>query len=57
MQQAMAQTARLFLECVIKIGAQAHLQRFYGHFGFEAVGNLYNEDCISHIHMIPPPLR
>jgi ElaA protein len=57
MQQAMAQAARLFPECAIKIGAQAHLQRFYGRFGFQAVGDLYDEDGISHIQMIAPPLR
>ena len=51
------QTARLFPECAIKIVAQAHLQRFYGRFGFEAVGDLYDEDCISHIHMISLPVK
>ncbi|MFJ2987679.1 GNAT family N-acetyltransferase [Collimonas sp. NPDC087041] len=56
MQQAMAQTAALFPGNAIKIGAQAHLQRFYGSFGFEPVGELYDEDGISHIHMIAPPL-
>ncbi|PFH11056.1 ElaA protein [Collimonas sp. PA-H2] len=55
MQQAMAQTAKLFPGQDVKIGAQAHLQRFYGRFGFAAVGELYDEDGIAHIHMIAPP--
>jgi ElaA protein len=54
MQQAMTQTARLFPGHQVKIGAQAHLQRFYARFGFEPVGELYDEDGISHIHMIAP---
>jgi len=53
--QAMAQAAQLFPGYRIKIGAQAHLQRFYGRFGFEPVGELYDEDGISHIHMIAAP--
>ena len=57
MRQAMAQTARLFPGHEVKIGAQAHLQRFYGSFGFQAVGELYDEDGISHIHMIAPAAR
>ncbi|MFC5474558.1 GNAT family N-acetyltransferase [Paraherbaspirillum soli] len=54
MQQAMAQAASLFPGSAIKIGAQAHLQRFYGRFGFEAVGEIYDEDGIAHIHMVAP---
>jgi len=57
MRQAMAQTARLFPGHEVKIGAQAHLQRFYGSFGFQPVGELYDEDGISHIHMIAPAAR
>ncbi|AIY40411.1 ElaA protein [Collimonas arenae] len=56
MQQAMLHTIRLFPGHQIKIGAQAHLQRFYARFGFEPVGELYDEDGIAHIHMIAPPL-
>ncbi len=53
-RQALAQTAKLFPGHDIKIGAQAHLQRFYGSFGFKPVGELYDEDGILHIHMIAP---
>ena len=34
-----------------RISAQAHLQRFYGSFGFTSVGEPYGEDSIPHIQM------
>lgn len=36
----------------IRIGAQAHLQHFYQQHGFEAVGDLYDEDGIAHTEMV-----
>lgn len=36
----------------IRISAQAHLQAFYGGFGFRAVGEPYAEDNIPHIEML-----
>jgi ElaA protein len=36
----------------IKIGAQAHLEKFYGGFGFVTVSAPYDEDGIMHIDMI-----
>ena len=36
----------------IQIGAQAHLQRFYGLLGFKKLGDVYDEDGIPHIDMI-----
>lgn len=33
------------------LGAQAHLQSFYGHFGFMPVTDVYDEDGIPHIGM------
>jgi ElaA protein len=38
----------------IRIGAQAHLQAFYGGFGFVAEGAPYDEDGIPHIEMRLP---
>lgn len=40
-----------------RISAQTHLQRFYGAFGFQPVGEPYLEDDIPHIEMLrlPPP--
>ncbi|MBT9487715.1 MAG: GNAT family N-acetyltransferase [Rubrivivax sp.] len=39
----------------IRISAQAHLQAFYGGFGFDAVGEPYAEDNIPHIEMLRCP--
>lgn len=36
----------------IRIGAQAHLQKFYGSLGFEPVGEIYDEDGIAHVDMV-----
>lgn len=36
----------------IRISAQAHLARFYGAFGFVAVGGEYIEDGIPHVQML-----
>jgi ElaA protein len=36
----------------IRIGAQAHLEKFYGSFGFKAVGAPYDEDGIAHLEML-----
>lgn len=38
----------------IRIGAQAHLEQFYGGFGFVTVSDPYDEDGIMHIDMLRP---
>jgi len=38
-----------------RIGAQAHLQKFYGSFGFVPSSEPYDEDGIMHIEMMRPP--
>ena len=38
----------------IRIGAQAHLQNFYGQHGFAPDGPMYLEDGIDHIEMVRP---
>jgi ElaA protein len=40
----------------IRIGAQAHLHKFYGSLGFLPVGEIYDEDGIPHIEMLKPPV-
>lgn len=40
----------------IRIGAQAHLQHFYGSLGFIPVGDVYDEDGIPHIEMYKHPV-
>lgn len=36
----------------VRISAQAHLERFYGWFGFVAVSERYLEDDIPHVEML-----
>jgi ElaA protein len=36
----------------VRIGAQAHLERFYGELGFVRASDLYDEDGIPHIEML-----
>lgn len=43
---------RLWPGLNVRISAQSHLQRFYGAFGFEPVGDEYLEDEIPHIEML-----
>ena len=38
----------------VRIGAQAHLQKFYSEFGFVADSALYLEDGIPHVEMLRP---
>lgn len=39
----------------IRISAQAHLERLYGSYGFERVGETYLEDNIPHLEMLKAP--
>lgn len=52
MQEAMQQMQLLFPNQVIKISAQAYLQKFYESFGFTRVSDEYMEDNIPHIAMV-----
>jgi ElaA protein len=38
----------------IRIGAQAHLSKWYGELGFEKASDVYWEDGIAHIEMVRP---
>jgi ElaA protein len=38
----------------IRIGAQAHLEAFYGALGFRRAGEPYVEDDIPHVEMVRP---
>ena len=55
MQQGIARTVAQWPGLGIRISAQAHLQRFYGSFGFVAVSDEYLEDDIPHIEMLWTP--
>jgi ElaA protein len=52
MREAISECRRLFGDGPIKIGAQLYLKEFYGSFGFQAIGEVYLEDNIEHIHML-----
>ena len=51
MAQALASCQRHWPQKSIYLGAQAHLQAFYAHFGFTPVTEVYDEDGIPHIGM------
>jgi ElaA protein len=46
-----------FADHPIRIAAQAHLDRFYGHHGFTPVGDTYDIDDIPHVDLIRQPPR
>jgi ElaA protein len=48
------QIFKLYGEQPIQIGAQLYLKKFYESFGFQAIGEVYDEDGIPHVHMIRP---
>ena len=52
MREAMKHAEALWPGQAIRIGAQAHLERFYGEFGFVKVSEPYIEDGIPHIEML-----
>lgn len=54
MRESIVQAQGLWSEQPIRIGAQAHLQTFYRHHGFEPDGEQYIEDGIDHIEMLRP---
>jgi ElaA protein len=52
MAESIAKCQELFGDAPLKIGAQLYLKKFYESFGFNAIGDVYVEDGIDHIHMI-----
>ncbi|WP_228975520.1 GNAT family N-acetyltransferase [Paraburkholderia gardini] len=48
---ALEYIARQWPTTPIRLHAQAHLQPFYGAFGFEAISDVHEEDGIPHIWM------
>jgi ElaA protein len=52
MQRALEHIDECHPQHGVRISAQAHLQRFYGSFGFDAVSQQYLEDGIPHIEML-----
>lgn len=52
MASAIGRIRALFPGQAVRISAQAHLHKFYEHYGFRQVGDGYDEDGIPHIEMI-----
>lgn len=52
MNEGIARCEQVWPGRLIRISAQAHLQRFYGSLGFRPVGETYLEDHIPHIEML-----
>jgi ElaA protein len=51
MEQTLASCQQNWPQKALYLGAQAHLQPFYAHFGFAPVTDVYDEDGIPHIGM------
>ena len=52
MREAVERALALWPGEAIRIGAQAHLEKFYNGFGFEKASEPYIEDGIPHIEMV-----
>ncbi|QMI05909.1 GNAT family N-acetyltransferase [Citrobacter sp. RHB25-C09] len=57
MAQTLASCQQHWPEKALYLGAQAHLQDFYGRFGFVPVTDVYDEDGIAHIGMAREVIR
>lgn len=54
MQEALRLTRARHPGAAVRIGAQQHLERFYGSFGFGTISTPYLEDGIWHVDMRLP---
>lgn len=54
MAEGVQRTVQAWPGRAIRISAQAHLESFYGGFGFQRVGEPYLEDGIPHLEMLRP---
>jgi ElaA protein len=51
MEKTLASCEKQWPDRALYLGAQAHLQSFYAHFGFAPVTEVYDEDGIPHVGM------
>lgn len=51
-REGVARCSQVWPGRAIRISAQAHLQGFYRHHGFESVSNEFIEDQIPHVQML-----
>jgi ElaA protein len=54
MREALRRVARVWGPGPVRVGAQAHLERFYAGLGFVRQGAPYDEDGIPHLDMVRP---
>jgi ElaA protein len=52
MAEALRRARELAPKAVVKIAAQAHLERFYGSMGFATISEVYDHYGIPHVDMI-----
>ncbi|WP_322054102.1 GNAT family N-acetyltransferase [Paraburkholderia bannensis] len=51
LERAIGHIARQWPNVPMRLHAQAHLQKFYGAFGFKPVSDIHDEDGIAHVWM------
>jgi ElaA protein len=51
LEKTLASCEKQWPDRALYLGAQAHLQSFYAHFGFAPVTDVYDEDGIPHVGM------
>jgi ElaA protein len=56
LEQALKHIVAQWPDAAIKLHAQAHLQMFYGAFGFEPISEVHDEDGIPHVWMRSVPV-
>ena len=52
MKKVMQLMSKQFSRWGVRISAQEHLQAFYRQYGFDPVGDVYDEDGIPHVEMV-----
>ncbi|HEV3104774.1 MAG TPA: GNAT family N-acetyltransferase [Trinickia sp.] len=57
LERALEHVVAQWPDAAISLHAQAHLQMFYGAFGFEPVSDIHDEDGIPHVWMRAPGIR
>jgi len=51
LERSMQHIAAQWADVPMRLHAQAHLQKFYGAFGFKAISDVHDEDGIPHVWM------
>lgn len=54
LEAALIEIERRWPGADIRIGAQAHLQGYYGRYGFAPASQVYDEDGIPHVDLLRP---